>query len=172
MNTTTIGVFTNKMQAEEAINDLRAHGVSDSEISCVYRDAEGDMKDAQTGEKVGAGAAKGATTGAVVGAIAGLVVANGILPGIGTLFVAGPLAAALGFTGAAATTVAGAVTGAAAGGLIGALTNLGIDKEDAAMYENLVERGDVLVVSRSDTDAAMGVLSKHGASEIREYRQD
>jgi hypothetical protein len=171
MKTTTIGVFTNRTQAEAAIVDLKASGISDKDISCVYTDKEGEVKDSQTGEKVGEGAAKGATTGAVVGAIAGLVVANGILPGIGTLFVAGPIATALGFTGAAATTVAGAVTGAAAGGLIGALTELGIDKEDAALYEGLVERGDVLVVTRSESAAAMSILSEHGASEIREYTE-
>lgn len=41
------------------------------------------MTDAQTGEKVGAGAVGGATTGAIVGGSVGLVVANGILPGHG-----------------------------------------------------------------------------------------
>src|SRR4051812_48074317 len=101
MKTTTIGIFTDRVKAEEAIDELKQNDIKDSDISCVYRDSDGDMKDAQTGEKVGDGAAKGATTGAVIGAIAGLVVANGILPGIGSLFVAGPLATTLGFTGAA-----------------------------------------------------------------------
>lgn len=172
MKMTTIGVFPNKSRAEQVINDLRDSGVSDSDISCVYRDNDGDMKDSQTGEKIGDGAVKGATTGAVVGAIAGLVVANGILPGIGTLFVAGPLATALGFTGAAATTVAGAATGAVAGGLIGALTELGVKKEDAMLYEKHVESGEVLVISRSDSANALNIFTNNNAMEVRQYSTD
>lgn len=168
MKTTTIGVFPNKMRAEQAINELKDVGVPDTDISCVYRDKEGEIKDSQTGEKVGGGALKGATTGVVIGTIAGLVVANGILPGIGTLFVAGPLATALGFTGAAATTVAGAATGAAAGGLLGGLGQLGVDKKDARLYEDHVEKGEILVISRSKKYIA-DVFSRNNAMEIREY---
>jgi uncharacterized membrane protein len=172
MNTTTIGVFSNHAEAEGTIEALKAAGVHNNEISYVYKNDNGDVKDEQTGEKMGSGAAKGATTGAVIGAIAGLVVANGILPGIGTLFVAGPLATALGLTGAAATTVAGAATGAAAGGLIGALTGLGVDKGGAARYENFVRSGDSLLIVRSETPGVMSILSDHGATEIREYVED
>lgn len=169
MKTTTAGVFSDRTAADAAITELKETGVATSDISCVYRDADGDIKDSEKGDKIGAGAAKGATTGAVVGAVAGLVVANGILPGIGTLFVAGPLAAALGLTGAVATTAAGAATGAVAGGLLGALVNLGIKKEDAELYETQVRSGGVLVVSHTETPGAAAVLTKHGASEVREY---
>jgi len=168
MKTTTIGVFPNKMRAEQAINELRDAGVSDTDISCVYRDKEGEIKDSNKGEKVGGGAVKGATTGIVLGTIAGLVVANGVLPGIGTLFVAGPLATALGFTGAAATTVAGAATGAVAGGLVGGLSKVGVDEKDVELYEDHVEKGEVLVISRSNKYIA-DVFSRNNAMEIREY---
>jgi uncharacterized membrane protein len=169
MNILTMGVYESHRDAEEAIEELEAFGIKTDDISCMYSDSNGKVKDAQTGEKSGAGAAAGATAGAVVGAIAGLVVANGILPGIGTFFVAGPLAAALGLTGAAATTVAGAATGAAAGGLIGALTNLGIDEADAKLYEDFVRRGDVLVIARSESDKTKDVFLRTNAAEIREY---
>lgn len=169
MKTTTAGVFADHTAADAAVTDLKENGVAIADISCIYRDEEGDVKDSETGDKVGAGAIKGAGTGAVIGAVAGLVVANGILPGIGTLFVAGPLATALGLTGAAATTVAGAVTGAAAGGLIGALMNLGIKKEDAEMYENSIKSGNVLVVAHSDVPGIAGIFTKHGATSVNEY---
>lgn len=171
MTTITSGVFENRYKAETAINELKEHGVVDTEISCVYTDKDGDMRDSQTGDKIGSGAISGATTGAVLGTIAGLVVANGILPGIGTLFVAGPVAAALGFTGAAATTIAGAATGAAAGGLIGALSQLGISKEDATLYEKHIERGEALVVVKSDDADVSGLFEAHGAEEIRQYEK-
>ena len=168
-NNTTSGVFSNRRDAELVINDLKNIGVSDKEISCVYTDREGELKDSQTGEKIGSGAATGATTGAVIGTIAGLVVANGVLPGLGTLFVVGPLATALGLTGAVATTVAGAATGAAAGGLIGALSNLGISKEDAELYEKRIHTGGALVICRSEETEVINVFKKHDAVEIRQY---
>ena len=49
MKTTTIGVFPNKMRAEQAINELRDAGVSDTDISCVYRDKEGEIKEIDLG---------------------------------------------------------------------------------------------------------------------------
>lgn len=169
MKTTTAGLFSDRSSADAAITDLKENEVPVSDISCVHRDEEGDLKDSETGDKIGAGAAKGATAGAVVGAVAGLVVANGVLPGLGTLFVAGPLATALGLTGAAATTAAGAATGAVAGGLIGALVNLGIKKEDAEMYESHVRGGGALVVVHSEKPGVAPILTAHGASEVREY---
>ena len=169
MDTTTIGVFDSRDHAEMAINELRALGIADTDISFIYSVAEGETV-VEGGNKAGEGAAGGATTGAVLGAIAGLAVANGILPGLGTLFVAGPLATALGLTGAAATTAAGALTGAAAGGLVGALAGLGIKDEDARIYEEKVKRGGVLVTAKSlNPKAVKDIFEKHGAAEIREY---
>ena len=171
MTTITTGVFKNRYSAETAINNFKEGGIPDADISCVYTDSEGDVKDSQTGEKVGSGAVSGAATGAVLGTIAGLVVANGILPGIGTLFVAGPIATALGFTGAAATTVAGAATGAAAGGLIGALGQLGVSSDDAALYEKHVRKGEALVITRTDDADVISLFEKEGAAEVRQYEK-
>ena len=164
---TISGIFPYRAKAEAAIDELKNVGVPTTDISCIYTDHEGDVHDDQKGEKVGSGAASGATTGAVLGTLAGLAVANGILPGIGTLFVAGPLAAALGFTGAAATTVAGAATGAAAGGLIGALSQYGISEADAQLYEERIKRGEVLVVCKTDSEDVESVFTSHNAEEVR-----
>jgi hypothetical protein len=171
MKITTIGIFPTKMEAEKAIEELKASGIADRNISCIYADKDGDMKDSMKGEKVGSGVARGAGTGAIVGAIAGLVVANGVFPGLGTLFVAGPLATALGLTGGVATTVAGAATGAVAGGLIGALTKLGIKREDAEMYENHLRQGEVLVITHTDSPVTANILSRYHADEVREYSE-
>ncbi len=164
---TTVGVFATHDEAEKAIAELRAFGVAEADLSYMYVDIDGKMHDEVS--KVGAGTASGATAGAVIGAIAGLVVANGILPGLGTLFVAGPLAGALGLTGAVATTAAGAATGLAAGGILGALGNIGISSTDAVMYKSLVERGDILVVAKSNDILIKDVFIKAGAKEIRQY---
>ena len=170
--TTTIGVFTTHASAESALNELRQFGVKESDLSYVYINDKGTIKDGQSGDKIGEGAATGATAGAIIGGIAGLVVANGVLPGLGTLIVAGPLAAALGFTGVAATAVAAAATGAAAGGLIGALTNLGIEKQDVQLYEDHVRRGDVLVIARGTPTSTEDVFMNHGAVDVRHYNMN
>lgn len=170
MTNITMGVYKAHNDAEFAIKELEASGVKQSEISYLYTDRQGDVAEGQSGEKMTAGAVGGGTAGAVIGGIAGLVVANGILPGIGSLFVAGPLAAALGLTGAVATAAAGAATGAAAGGIIGALTQWGVSSEDAKLYQSLVQRGDVLVVTRTDkSDATRAVFERTNATEVREY---
>lgn len=173
MESTTIAVFNDRDHAEAALRELKALGVADTDVSYVYASSGRMMTEdgAGTTKSVAAGTASGATTGAVVGALAGLAVANGILPGLGTLFVAGPLATALGLTGAAATTAAGAMTGAAAGGLLGALTGLGVSASDAKIYEERVKNGGILVTARSTVATGVrNVFTKFGADEIREYR--
>ncbi len=174
MNTTTIGVFKDRIDAEGAITDLRALGLRDSDISYVSLDkTENEVKTNSGGSSVGSGAASGVATGGIVGAIAGLAVATGILPGLGTLIVAGPIAAALGLTGAAATTAAGAMTGAAAGGIIGALTGLGVSQSDAREYESRIRRGGIVLVARSTiATAVLNVFAKYNAEEVREYNSE
>jgi hypothetical protein len=170
---TIVGVFATRTDAESAIAALRDAGVGNDDISVVTTNSRGDVttKDGagDAAKDTAGGALSGATTGGILGAIAGLVVANGILPGLGTLFVAGPLAAALGLTGAAATTAAGALTGAAAGGLIGALGGLGVGEDDARKYEERVKSGDYLLTVHSDHEGVAGILESHNAQDVREY---
>jgi hypothetical protein len=170
---TIIGVFRDRSHAEQAIHDLKALEVQDTDISYVGLNRDNEIETtAGDGSAVAEGATSGAVTGGVIGAIAGLAVANGILPGLGTLFVAGPIATALGLGGAAATTAAGAMTGAAAGGLIGALGGLGVSETDARDYEERVRSGDALVTAKVDgLDEARvrSVYETHGAEEVRMY---
>ncbi len=165
----TLGVFTNHSEAESALNELKADGIGEADLSYIYENKEGEVKDEQTGNKIGGGASTGAAGGAVIGGIAGLIVANGILPGFGTLFVAGPLIAALGLTGVAGVAAAGAATGAVAGGLIGGLQHLGVDKKDVQLYEDHVHKGDILVIARGSSKRTQDIFLKQGAVEIREY---
>ena len=166
--TTTVGVFSTHADAKRAIDELRAFGVADADISYLYTNAKGEITDAHGGDKVKEGTTSGAATGAVLGAVAGFGVAEGVLPGLGGLIVAGPLAAAIGFTGAAATTVAGAMTGLAAGGLIGALSNLGVKDEDAVIYQDYIRSGNVLVVAHAAMSTSE-IFARTGAKQIGIY---
>jgi hypothetical protein len=80
---TTIGTYTTRVAAERAIEELKARGIGDAEISYMYTNVDGKVTDGNTGNNIENGVASGATTGAVIGAIAGLVVAAGVIPGLG-----------------------------------------------------------------------------------------
>src|SRR3989344_3145475 len=167
---TVVGIFKDTDSAEKALAEIREAGISDSDISYAYTTQNKIVIEEGDGTKAGQGAAEGAGTGAIIGGLAGLAVANGILPGLGTLFVAGPLAALLGLTGVAATTAAGAMTGAAAGGLVGALAGMGVANDEALVYEKRIKSGAVLVAAKSANPTLVkDVFSKHGVEEINEY---
>lgn len=169
---TVMGILPDMKSADIAYAELLAAGFNASDISAISRDTN-LVKTEQTGpvqNMVGAGAA-GATTGAAVGGLAGILLAAGTLtiPGIGPLLIGGPLVAALGLSGGAATVATTAITGAAAGGIIGALTGLGMPEETAKIYNTRVsEGGTVLSVNAEDSDAAKAedILSKNNAEGV------
>jgi hypothetical protein len=176
-----LGLFDSLRDAEAAVHDLQRSGISSDDISFVGKTAGGEYDETgtsigrasgadatQTEEAAGAGAAGGA----VVGGLAGVLVGLGALaiPGIGPVLAAGPLAAAIGTTGAAVGAgVVGDAAGAAAGGLLGALMGAGIPEEDAQVYAEGIRRGGTLVGARvndDQVDAAVDVLDRHTAVDI------
>lgn len=177
MANVVLGVLTDRPAADHVIDDLREAGYNPKDISIIMRSEGNTVVNDGTGTNIADGAASGATTGAVVGALAGLLVGIGAitLPGIGGLLIGGPVASALGLTGAAATTVSGAVTGALAGGLVGGLVSLGLPEEDARVYEQSVKTGAILLVIPArdgSTDVAREILEDHEADKIRTVNVD
>jgi hypothetical protein len=173
MKNVTLGVFMSRDQAESALTELGNRGYSAKDISILMKDSEtaravGDS----TGTNVAEAATSGATTGGILGGIAGLLVGIGAItfPGIGGLLIGGPLVAALGLTGTAATTATGAITGAAAGGLIGALMGLGLPQETAVLYETQINEGGILLAVPNqvggNTVEVKEILRKSGATQI------
>lgn len=147
MANVVLGVFSERDRAEEAISELEEEGYNPKDMSIIMKDrfeTREFQEDTGAGNVVG-GAVGGAATGAVLGGLAGLV-ASFIIPGLDAFFIGGPLAAALGLTGAAATTASGAATGALAGGIIGALTSaFGLSTEEARVYEDRLNKGGILI---------------------------
>lgn len=128
-------------KAQEAVRALETLGFTSEEVSIASRvGGDGELVDDA------GGAATGASVGAVAGAGTGLLTALGVLaiPGLGPLVAAGVFA----------TTLAGAATGAAAGGILGALTDYGVNEEDAHVYSEGIRRGGTLVTVRADDDRA------------------
>lgn len=179
LNQTLTGLFSTRQEAEAAIDELKLRGVNSSDVSILVQEEVVHARNTNTtAENVADGAGSGTATGAAVGGLLGLLVGIGALaiPGIGALFIAGPIATALGLTGVAATTVSGALSGALAGGLIGALVGLGFSKEDAELYERRIKAGDVLVAVtvRAAVVAereVRDIFDLHGAEEVRMFNQ-
>lgn len=171
MADTVLGVFRDREHADKAVDELREEGFDTKDISIIMKD-EDNKSEEDTGANVAGSAASGATTGGVIGGIAGLLIGLGAItiPGIGALLIGGPIAVALGLTGAAATTVSGAVTGALAGGLVGALVGLGVPEDEALEYEERVKEGAILIAvltDEHDDHDVREILEEHGAEKIR-----
>lgn len=169
-----MGVFASSFDAESVIDELEEKGFNPRDISVIVED--GIQMDERVGRKGGtasAGAATGAATGGIIGGLAGLLVGVGAVavPGIGGFLVGGPIALALGLTGAAATTVTGATVGLMAGGIVGGLIGLGVPERDAREYERRVRKGDILlaVSTTSERDARYirDTFSDFGAEAVR-----
>lgn len=161
-NRAVVGVFHTEEEAIRAINQLHKMGYHKEQISVLAEnpdrfkqlDRDSDV-DVDTPKDVGKGAAAGAITGGVLGGLGALVVELGILaiPGVGPFLAAGPIAA----------TIGGLVAGGALGGVVGALVGLGIEKDEAKIYEQNLKDGDILIVVDTDEDRYENVRSTLGS---------
>lgn len=172
MKKTVLGIFSSEVDAQTAIEDLQEVGYKARDISIVMQNKGKAEFSSTKGTTIANSAVSGAVTGGVIGGLAGLLIGIGAIavPGIGALLIGGPIAAALGATGAAATTVSGAATGVLAGGLIGALMGIGVPQEDAAMYEERIKSGGILLAIPSQVgreEDVMAILQDNGADQIR-----
>ena len=176
MTTYITSLFSTRKDAERAVEELKDQGVDSRSISIIVQDTViGERLEKDTGADIAAGAGSGATAGAILGGLVGLLTGIGaiLIPGIGGLLIAGPVAAALGITGAAGTTVAGALTGALAGGLVGGLLGLGFSEEKARIYEDKIKSGAIMLAVPTDQiegdehHSIRTILEKNNGEEIQ-----
>lgn len=162
-----VGVFRSEDRAKEAITELKRQGFDEREISLIARENKGRGG----GEGAGAGenesftmseqnVGDGAITGGAIGGIAGLLAGAGamLIPGVGPIIAAGPLAAFL--------------TGIVGGGLVGGLVDFGIPEERGRHYEERVKRGDILVTLKAgedETSKIASVLKRFGAEDVESF---
>jgi len=153
----------NELQAETALNGLKAAGFSNDDISVLVPESMGGHDlgvDKQT--KLPEGTTTGATTGGILGGALGWLAGIGALaiPGLGPFIAAGPIMAAL----------SGAAVGGAVGGFTGALVGLGIPEYEAKAYENKMREGNILIaVHVEDGDErkrAKEVLERSGVQDV------
>lgn len=167
-----IGVFDDRAQAEQAVDELRREGFTEDQIGFATRgeqttevrdigtgsgdtDTSGVASDTDTRGGTREGLAMGAVTGASLGSIIGAAVAI-LVPGIGPVLAGGILTAAL----------TGAAVGAATGGIAGALREWGFSENEATYYQGEFEAGRVLVTARpndmSQRQMAVEIIRRNG----------
>lgn len=162
-NTAVFGIYKSTSQAEYAVDQIRAAGFSNNDISVLLPDNQSTKEFAhEKNTKAPEGTATGATTGGILGGTFGLLAGIGALaiPGFGPLIAAGPIMAAL----------AGVGVGGAVGGIVGALVGMGIPEYEAKRYEGRVKDGGVLLSVHCDTSeeisTAEDLLKRTGAEDI------
>jgi len=157
-------VFRDRFDSERAFDYLRTKGYVDSEINVLMSDktratfypesAKDDQHPAGThaAEGMGVGGAIGTAVGATIAAIAAIGTTLAIpWTGGASLFVAGPIVAAL----------AGGGAGAVTGGLIGGLVGAGMTEQNAQAYEEALRNGGVAIgVVPHNSDHASEIQKK------------
>ena len=163
MSKSVFSLADSESQAERIVQDLKAEGFSNNDISALFPDKSGTKDFAhEQHTKAPEGAVTGAGTGGALGGALGWLIGIGSLaiPGVGPFIAAGPIMAAL----------AGAGIGAAVGGLTGALVGLGIPEYEAKRYEGKIKEGNILIsVHSEDSDEvsqAKAIFERHNAHDI------
>ncbi|MEH2292602.1 hypothetical protein [Nostoc sp.] len=135
----TIGVFARCSDAQLALEELKAANFPMHKVSVIAQDAEeqNDIASVEVKDSTSNTSSED-TAGAVTSLLVGLVF--WIIPGIGRVIIAGAEAIAI------ATTLAAGAINATAGDLRDVLLGLGIPKDQAQGYSNLVCKGYYLVI--------------------------
>ena len=139
-----VGTFPTRQAAEEALTELRDCGFDMDCISAIAqnqpdREQLAGVEVESSSQRAKDGAETGAVVGATTGGMLGLIGSLGILaiPGVG---LATEVAVLLG------NTLLGSGFGAAGGGLVGALIGWGIPEEQAKYYDELLSKGNYVVL--------------------------
>jgi hypothetical protein len=162
-NTAVFGIYPSYTTVEMGVEDLKAGGFSNRDISVLLPQSAGTKDFAhEKGTKAPEGATAGAGTGVVLGGAMGWLLGVGALaiPGLGPFIAAGPIMAAL----------AGAGVGGAVGGITGALIGMGIPEYEAKRYEGRVKDGGILLSVHCDSSEsirrAKQILERTGAQDV------
>lgn len=175
--TTVTGIFNSRANAERAVENLRAAGIAEDHISLLAPGATDEELNAAVPttetEQPGTGKALGGVVGTAIGAAGGMhlgaAIASLFIPGVGPVFAAGIIGAALLGAG-------GAATGMAAGGAVEGEIAQGLPHDELYVYEDALRRGRSVVIAftedEAQADAARGVLSQAGSESVDAAREN
>lgn len=183
-----VALFEERLEAEDAIRDLKNAGFTNDQIGAATQDrvgteepssGEGTASQARSQEsgesnargresadkdepgKIVEETASGLAEGAATGALTGGVI-GGLVGLISSLLIPGIGPLVVG--GVLASTLLGMGVGAATGGLIGALVGMGVPEEDARYFDAGLREGRTLVTVSNTEGApeALSILERHG----------
>jgi hypothetical protein len=143
-HTVVVGVFLQRSDAQQAVDELRREGFAENQIGVVAREGRTLIEErSPIGQDSAAeeGAIAGTLAGASIGGLWAVGIAAGLLPAIGPV-IAGGIFASL---------IASAAAGAIAGGILGSLIGLGIPEDEARFYEQEFQSGRTLVTVQADS---------------------
>jgi hypothetical protein len=162
-NTAVYGIYANRTAVEDAVDELKAEGFRNTDISVLLPENVGTKEFAhEKNTKAPEGTATGVTTGAVVGGALGWLAGIGALaiPGVGPFIAAGPIMGLL----------SGVGVGGVVGGVAGALIGMGIPEYEAKRYEGMVREGGILLSVHCDSSdwisKAKDLLERTGAHDV------
>ena len=157
-NNSVVAVYASHMTAEAAVKELQRSGFDMKKLSIVGRDYQTDEQVVgyyNTGDRMKAWGKTGAFWGGLWGFLFGS--AFFLVPGVGPLFVAGPLV----------SWIVGALEGAVVVGSLsaigGGLCSLGIPKDSVLQYETAIKTGKFVLIAHGtieDTKRAKTILHR------------
>lgn len=158
---TVVGVFEDRLHADQAIAELKQAGFRDDQVGVAMRHSDdlgsSGTDDADDGH-AGSGAMTGVLAGLGLGTLAGLGVLAGVIPVVGPAIAAGTLGVIL----------SNAAAGAGIAGLVGALIGAGVPEHEATYYQGEFEQGRTIVTVQADgrADEASAILRRRGAYDM------
>lgn len=176
---TITGIFKSRTEAESAVEELRALGIEESNVSLLAPGTPPEELEAQVPttetEQPGMGSALGGAVGGALGVAGGLhlgaAAASLFVPGVGPIIAAGLLGATLLGAG-------GAATGMAAGNALEGSDALsqGLPRDELFVYEDALRNGRSVVIAAADSDEqaerARAALEAAGAESLDAAREN
>ena len=155
-----LALFRDRARAARAAAAVHDLGIDRGDLSVVSRSHHDETTLAREVDATPGGEIEDSRVAARLGELGGQILAAIaiVLPGIGPIVTAGPLAADL-----------GEAAGHMAGGVASVLARTGLPEPRAAEWQTRVQRGDVLLgvhVRRGEEDAIASALRQQGADEV------
>jgi uncharacterized membrane protein len=154
-----ISAYKTHEEAVEAIKELQNAGYNSKRLSIIGKTNELDkvpgVKNSESMAIAGAEVGFGALAGSVLGVLTGVGIFA--IPGLGFLYGAGALVGA----------IAGFDFGIIGGGIASALTVAGLSENDSKQYEEMLKKGNFLLIAQGDEAEiaqAKNILEAHGKS--------
>jgi hypothetical protein len=164
------GVFRSSADAERAMSQLQAIGLSHDRLTYLTPRAAGEAEiPSESTEQPGMGTAIGALVGGAAGLSAGPLLMAALIPGVGPI-------SAMGLLGGAFIAAAGATAGGALGARSENFMSDGLPEDEIFVYEDALRKGRTVVIAMAkddfEADRFGELLRTEGAESVDSAREE